>query len=342
MTGYMALDPLPILRLTRVHTAAASAAVPAAAVVALGGEPLLAIGVFFAVVLHHIWGFSLNEVMDLEVDRRSGIHSDKPLVSGAVTLCQARIIVLVSLISSYLLFLAMAFINGSNITVVLFPLTLSTLMGYIYDAYGKRFPLSDVFVGGWMFLLVLSAGTLVDGDIPGDAVIWGIGALIFLHLVFNNSVEGGLKDAVTDRRSGVRSVAVLSGVREEKGWLILPAGFRVWGIGLRIAFCSLIPALFHVLSPSSEPYTTLTIFVAVLSIALFACSLSFLERRIRYDRLQLLGAFSKHEMASFLLSIVAILPAIGLLAGALLFLIPVVWFVVFNRLMYRTSIKPAV
>ena len=68
---------LDILRSGRVHTAMATAAIPATACIALSGDPIAVGLVVIGATLHHAWGFSLNEIMDLDIDKKNPDLGDK-------------------------------------------------------------------------------------------------------------------------------------------------------------------------------------------------------------------------------------------------------------------------
>ncbi len=224
--------PIDLLRLGRVHTAAATAAVPGLACYLAGGTMFPVVLVTAGAFFHHAWAFSLNEVMDIDIDRKVGALKDKPLVSGRVGKKEAIILSSISLLISFCLFAGASLLSGVNVMVPLCLLLLSTIAGGIYDIRGKRFILSDIFVALWMFFLVLSSASTVGKD--GFAIpVWAVVVLSSVHILFNNSVEGGLKDVENDRAFGVPNLAVITGCTNDKGKLTVTPPFFLWAVVLR-------------------------------------------------------------------------------------------------------------
>ncbi|MCK5774373.1 MAG: UbiA prenyltransferase family protein, partial [Thermoplasmata archaeon] len=151
----MRTRPTDLLRLFRIHTGAATAAVPALGFLVTGGSYPGLLLVALAALCHHAWGFSLNEVMDLEVDKRAKDLSHKPLVSGRISSKGGLYLSTSMGIVSFLLLMGAAYVEGNDPGIPLGLLLISTVSGIVYNVFGKKFPLSDIFVGGWIFFMVL-------------------------------------------------------------------------------------------------------------------------------------------------------------------------------------------
>lgn len=331
--------PIDLLRLGRVHTAAATAAVPGMACYLAGGEALPVLLVSLGAFLHHAWGFSLNEIMDLKIDSRSRELSDKPLVSGRLGRKGALAFSLVCLLAAFALFSGAAFLAGKDMLLTLALLSLATVAGGTYDVLGKRFTLSDVLVAMWMLFLVLSSAT-VGGDI--GLSVWAVAALSSVHLLFNNSVEGGLKDVENDRSCGVPTLATVTGCSGYGGKLKVTTTFFIWAVLLRGAFVTMAAVFGYLISDEAGWGDWYTLLISIMGFVLFMDALGFLKGGKRMERGSLLRAFSVHEMASFGLSLMVVLPAAGPWAVLVGFLVPVAWFVLVNRIMFRSSMSPKV
>ncbi len=338
----MRAGPIDILRLFRIHTGAATAAVPALGLLAAGGSYLALAFVVLAGLTHHAWGFSLNEVVDLEVDRRSKGLSHKPLVSGRIPRKVGLVLSIIMGILSFIFISIATLVEGVDPLVPLIFLVLSSLSGTLYNVYGKRFPLSDIFVGVWMFFLVLSAASVSSGWGPYHISIWAVAGLSSIHLVFNNSVEGGMKDVENDRGSGARTFAVVTGNRMRDGRFHLTPVFRGFGISLRGLFVILAAVFSYLIVVEEGFFINMVLLVSVLGILLFHQSLSFLRGTVKMSRKELLKAFSRHEIGSFLLCILVVLPAVGWAPSLVIFIVPALWFILLNRIMYGTEIAPGV
>ncbi|MBN1539154.1 MAG: UbiA prenyltransferase family protein, partial [Candidatus Thermoplasmatota archaeon] len=316
--------------------------VPGIAAYISGGSLLTVTSVVVGSVLHHAWAFSLNEVIDLEIDRRNPELSHKPLVSGKVSKKVAWTFSLGALVLSLIFFSFGAFIGEGTVLHALAFLFLGTLTGSIYDLYGKRFPLSDIFVAFWMFFLVMAGAGAVSGWGPYPLGVWALAALAPLHILFNNSVEGGLKDVENDRESGARTLAVFFGVRLRNGYLKVPRSFLLWGLFLRASFVIGASVFVLFLAEDARMGEWITVVVPLAGLLIIAHSLTFLGRGVRMDRGGLIRTFALHEVASFGLSMLVILPAAGWVAAGVAFMAPLIWVLAFNRLIFRTRLAPRV
>jgi 4-hydroxybenzoate polyprenyltransferase len=330
-----------ILRFYRIHTGAATAALPTLAALSLGADTMSAVLVFLIAIFHHAWGFSLNELGDLELDRSSEALSHKPLVSEALKKTFAWFLSTLSLLISLSLLVLLIALNEVGLAIPMALFAGSTVSGIIYDMKGKRFP-SDIFVAIWILLLVLSTSSCIAGGLPVESGVLAVGSLSFLQLLFNNSVEGGIKDIENDRISGARTMAIVLDCRAvEKGY-ILSNPFVTWGFLLRGAFVLAASLFSMMISISADWELWWAALVSVMTVSIFAHSFRFLKKELIIDRKELLGIFSKHEMASVLVLCAVVIPIVGIPETVIIIVIAVLWFVFMNRIMYGTGIKPGV
>ena len=330
-----------ILRFYRIHTGAVTAALPTLAALSLGADTMSALLVFLVAIFHHAWGFSLNELGDLELDRRSDALKHKPLVSGALKKTFAWFLSTLSLLISLSLLVLLIAINEGGLLIPLSLFAGATVSGIVYDIKGKRFP-SDIFVALWILLLVLSTSSSLGDGFRVEIGVLAVGTLSFLQLLFNNSVEGGIKDIENDRISKARTMAIVLDCRAGEKGCILSSPFVTWGLFLRGAFVIAAGVFSMMISISAGWGLWWAALVSVVAVSIFAHSFRFLKRELIIDRKELLGIFSKHEMASVLVLCAVVLPIAGILETIIIIVIAVLWFVVMNRMMYGTGIKPGV
>lgn len=333
---------LDVLRLYRIHTGGATSAVPLVAgfISNCSPVPLLLIGL--GSLFHHAWGFSLNEIVDMDIDRRSGLHEGKPLVSGRMTRGQAHFFSLSALLASFTCFIVASLLQEGSVLLVILLLAGASVSGTIYDVWGKRFPLSDIFVGLWLAMLALSASAVSGMDQVTSTPVIAAALLVGIHVLFNNSVEGGIKDAEGDRTSGVRSLAVISGVRWSGSKLYIPGPFCVWAMLLRGAFVVIAAVFSYQISIQEGFGSWISITVSIFGIILFAHSLGFIRSSVHRSRSDLIRTFSQHEVMSLALSLLVVLPAAGIIPAAGLLLLPLIWFILFNRIMFGSTLSPKV
>lgn len=319
----------------------ATAAVPGIACSLAGGDAIPIILVSAGAFLHHAWGFSLNEIMDLDVDRKVKELSDKPLVSGRVGKGQAILFSTVCLVLSFLSFLGASLMHGTDLLLPMGLLALSTVAGGSYDLRGKTFfAPSDLLVALWMFFLVCASASVAGEGAIGPSV-WAVAGLASLHILFNNSVEGGLKDVENDRGCNVKTLAVVTGCSNTNGKLRVTIPFFIWAVLLRTAFVAMASVFAYLISDDAGWGDWYTIMISLAGFFLFADALNFL-RGGKKDRKSLLRSFSVHEMGSFGLSLLVVLPAAGPWAVLAAFVVPAAWFVVANRVMFGSGMAPRV
>jgi len=333
---------LDVLRLYRLHTGLVTAAVPGLLAYYLGGSPLLVIAVVIGALSHHAWGFSLNEIADLEVDRGNPDLSGKPLVSGKISKRAAWILSLGALALSFILFFLSALNEGCCPIVPVAFLLGATIFGTIYDLYGKKFPLSDVFVAGWYGLLILASASTIEGWGPYPLAVWAAASMGFLHILFNNSVEGGLKDVDNDETSGAKTLAVVSGCEVKGGKLTISKPFLTWSILLKITFVAMAAVFVLFISEDADWGKWITVVVPLFGILIFIHALTFLQRKQPFDRTDLINKFAVHEILSFAMSLLVVMPVVGIIPAAVALVAPFAWFILFNRLIFRSSVAPKV
>ncbi|MGA1792555.1 MAG: UbiA family prenyltransferase [Thermoplasmatota archaeon] len=333
---------IDILSLYRLHTALVTAAVPGIASYIAGGSPVLVVSVVIGSVLHHAWGFSLNEIIDYRVDRTNPDLAHKPLVSGRLSKNTAWLLSFGALAFSIAFFTVGALMGGGSPLVALILLLAATLVGWVYDLYGKKFPLSDVFVALWMFFLVLAGAGSVSGWGPYPLAVWAAASLGALHILFNNSVEGGLKDVENDRKAGARTLAVVTRVRMRRGTLRVPRNFMMWGLLLRALFVIGASVFVLYIAEGTDLGMWILVTVPLIGLLLAAHSLTFLGRKVKADRRRLIKTFAVHEIVSFGLSMLVILPAAGPVPAGLAFTAPLAWVILFNRVIFGTRLAPKV
>ncbi|UCD14262.1 MAG: UbiA family prenyltransferase [Thermoplasmatales archaeon] len=328
---------LEYLRLLRFQTSAATASAPLIGGLMIGQRDLFLLFILLLIgILYHIFGFVLNEYVDVEVDKKSLELHKKPLVSGRIPSDHAQFIVILSCICAFLL------------TVIFFPtslpilfLVLAFVLGGIYDVFGKKIIGSDFILGAGFFFICLFGVSTFSNDFT--AIIYVICFLYFFHIVFNNAVEGGLKDVYHDHLAGAKTSAIRMGVKVKEGELVVTKMFIAFSSVIRIIFICLIFLLIFL----QEPNVWLDIYMLQLSLVVFLTAILFITlykffNVSAFDRSRLKKLFSVHEMASYFMLLVALSPIFGLWITIFLMLLPSVWYLVFNGILYGKLLQPQV
>ena len=324
-------------RLFRFQTGAATATAPLIGSLVIGQRNIYFLFVLFIVgILYHIYGFVLNEYIDVDVDKKSKHLLNKPLVSGSIQKKNAKFIILLSCTSACI------------ITIIFFPhplpiifLILSIIFGGIYDIFGKKLLGADIILGAGFFFICLTGASTFSYSF--NSLTYVICFLYFFHIIFNNAVEGGLKDIYHDRLAGAKTTASRLGVTFKDGKLMVTKIFKIFAYIITIIFIGLIFLLLYYQDPYQwiNRYIFQILLIILLSIILFGTLYTFLQLST-IKRAALKRLFSAHEITSFLMLLVALASILEFGIILFLFLIPALWYLISNAILYKTLLQPLV
>jgi 4-hydroxybenzoate polyprenyltransferase len=325
------------LSLFRIQTAATTATAPLLGGLVMGQRDVIHLAVLIVIgLLYHIFGFVLNEYADIEVDRKSIDLKEKPLVSGSITKNQALFIVIVSIICSYAL---IVYFYRSIYPISFFSLAL--ILGGLYDLYGKKLAGMDFVLAGGFFFVCLMGASTISTDF--NVLVYIVCLIYFFQIIFNNAVEGGLKDVDHDGIGGAKTLAQSMGVNVNRGVVQITKSFASFAYGLRFIFLGLIVILgsqtqLDIWSYKHGSHMILIVFLAVVLLT----ALSRFIKSMKFDRSRLKKLFSLHEMASYFIVIIALSPLFSWQITLSLLLLPLVWYLIFNITLYGTLLEPRV
>lgn len=328
---------LEYLRLCRIQTAASTALVPVIGALTMKQHNITLLFILFLIgFLYHIGGFVLNEYIDIEVDRKSSYLQEKPLVNGNIHKSNALAIAILSNIC--LVILVVIFFPSLFLIVCIL---LAVGFGIIYNVYGKRLPgLDFVLAGGFFFICLMGASTV---STEFTLLTYVVCMLYFIQIVFNNAVEGGLKDIDHDFLAGAKTIATRLGVKIRNEKLIVSKKFVIFSytiktchIGLIILAC-LQPEINIIYQSKYIAHVIILFLIGVTSIVLYK-----LWHPPNFDRRRLIKLFGVHEMASYSLLLVVLLPLFGLQNVIILLLIPFAWYIIANGVLYGNPIQPRI
>ena len=170
---------------------------------------------FLIGVITNIGGQTHNDIMDIEIDKRSKELKKRPLVSGTVSMKTAKIIILVCLLA--VIALLIVYIPNIYAISILF---ISFGFGTLYNIYSKKLPGADLFLSVCMALLVLFGAITVTDNFKGFQDIriltWIIVIITFIHVFLMDALGGGLKDLKNDRDAGSKTLALFLGLKANK------------------------------------------------------------------------------------------------------------------------------
>ena len=328
---------LEYFRLIRFSTVADEAGVILLGGFIMGLRDIHSLFILFLIgVCGHIFGYVLNEYMDVEIDRKLDYKIKKPLVSGIIPKKNALIIVFISGLIAFML----TFYYFFNYLSILL-LAIAAILTIIYDTLGKKIPFSDFVVAGTLFVFIMFGASVVSTDIPKVVILAGL--IFFFDVVFMNFVEGGIKDVDHDSKAGGKTMATRLGVMIKDEKLVITNRFRVFALVLRMFFYSLVIMLG--LQPEISLWTSeisVVLIVAILLMIIVALSSTKLLFTTVFDKSKLFKLFTLINSCSVILLLVVLFPLLEIYAFVFLLLLPITWFVVFNLVLYKRPFQPLV
>jgi hypothetical protein len=167
--------------------------------------------------------------------------------------------------------------------------------------------------------------------------------IYFFHIVFNNAVEGGLKDVYHDSIAGAKTTATRLSVKVKNNKLFVTKSFIAFAAIIRIIFLGLI--FWLIIEQGNFSWTNKTLgqlFLLILLILILFISMYEFLKTFNYDRSRLKKLFSLHEMASYFMLLIALYPILGLGITLFLILLPSTWYIIFNGILYGKLLQPQV
>jgi 4-hydroxybenzoate polyprenyltransferase len=301
---------------------------PVIAALTVGTYELWALGLLFLLGSYSsIFGFVLNDFVDVEVDKKSKELHDRPLVSGSISQRAALWICFTCIMLTFLTYFILFY--GEEITYLRFIsvilILLAWILGSIYDVYGKKIFASDVLVAlSIAFIFLIGAYALNNEP---TLFTWIIFILTFNNLFHMNAVEGGIKDADHDVLMNVNNIALRSGVKVEGKKLTIPLRFKALGMAVRLSSIILLfsPFIFF-----NQPYYLWQIVIlAVASAGVLFFSIKLLSLK-EFDRNKIRKYISIQSFLRYSLVPIMLFSVIDLIPAVILIFIPIVWYIVFT------------
>jgi 4-hydroxybenzoate polyprenyltransferase len=183
---------------------------------------------------------------DIELDSHTYVPSRNPVSSGMLSKKEAMYFVYGGTIACAILVLLLLFNNNY---LYFLRASLCFMLAYVwliwYGWKGKKHLLSYDFSFSVSYTFFVLFGVFAVGGFPTIFTLIFIGVVIFAATAFAQW-ENGLKDADADRSVGVKSLAVVTGVKNnEKLRLVHP--YFIYGSVLKVGFviCCLIAYLYY-------------------------------------------------------------------------------------------------
>lgn len=212
------------LKLSRSFNVGLTAIAPVLGALSNGEESFIHLLLFFLVgFFGHAYGFALNDILDYKIDKLSTELTDRPLLSGTITIRNAWAFTYTTLFLSLTCGFLIAYIYNNYFALSF--LILSAISITIYDYISKKAPAMDVFVGAGILLLILFGAFAVNKNLSDLTYI--IIALGTTEVLFMQFIAGGLKDAEHDYRGNANTLAIKMGVRVVERKIMIPTKFKL-------------------------------------------------------------------------------------------------------------------
>jgi 4-hydroxybenzoate polyprenyltransferase len=293
--------------------------------------------VLFAIgCLAHAYGFVLNDIFDVPVDRLSKDLSLRPLVNGSITFRRATIFAFGCLLLSFLL-TRLFYTSQSQYLLFVFILIIAYLLATVYNALSKKYPGMDLFVASAVFFLILFGAATVGNPTP---LAWTIALIGGLQVLFMNMINGAIKDVDHDKDGSAHTLAIWLGAKVHAGVLELPLSFKTTGYLIEIGRTLLVfaPFVLPVLQPSLWHPQVWQIALLAFFVALTFVSIHRLFSIKTFDRARIrkgIGLIVIFMYATAPIMLSSLNTYIILVA-----LIPPVWFFLSNLLLHHTILEP--
>jgi 4-hydroxybenzoate polyprenyltransferase len=324
---------LEYLKLARISIASLTGLAPVMGAIAAGQVNLLNLFLIFLIgTFCHAFGMTQNDLVDYELDKKSKEISDRPLISGTISIHNAKLFAIGCIISAFVLAELLSFITKEFYSV--FILIVPLLFVTTYNIYGKKFAFADVFLAIGMFFFVLYGALSSQVSFSSlSFLVWVICFLGALEMLAINVIQGGYKDAESDSRQGVKTGVLALGVKITKNKVQISDYFMVLAYLMQglIIFVAYLPFLVNpYFAPSDVFRYSLLFLITIIAFSTFYITHKYLAIS-QFDRGKIRMLFNFQSYIDFILAplvlasvttfalIIILIPAINFYISTLLF-----------------------
>jgi len=334
------------LKLARSFNAVLTGVSPVMGAIAMQQYNILILLLLFLVgFFGHTFGFVFNDIIDYRLDKSSKEISDRPLISGTISMRNAWAFAFVSMFIAFIVaaYLIIEFENMIPILVIVASAFFITL----YDLISKKLPFMDILVSLGIFFLILygafygySNGSEVRSFSDITLIGWIVCVLGAIQVLYMQIVAGGMKDVENDFLKGGKTAAIKLGVRISDGLLIVSNKFKALAFFIQAFDVAMVFLPFFIISGFSSTATLQYIqwaILALVAILMFTLSYKLLSMK-KFDRKKARGYIGSHYMINFAL-VPVMLMSLNPWAGILMFF-PGLGFILSNIILHGTLLQP--
>jgi 4-hydroxybenzoate polyprenyltransferase len=328
------------LKLSRSFNAVLTGVSPVMGAIAMEQYDLVTLFLLFIIgFFGHTYGFVLNDILDYNIDKTSKEISDRPLLSGTISIKKAWIYAISSMTISFIIAFYLAITTSTYYPIII--LILSASFVTIYDLISKKLPGMDIILSVSIFFLVLYGATTVAANIfEVTNLAWIVSILGSIQVYFMNTIAAGMKDIENDYKRGAKTLAIKMGVRVTDGKLKVPVAFKSLAYGIQLADILIVflPFFFvwNVTELSIYQYVQWAVII-IIGIIMFVLSSKLLNMKY-FDRKKARGYIGSHYMINFTI-VPIMLMTLNPWAG-LMMIFPGLGFILSNIILHGTITQP--
>ena len=335
------------LKLARSFNAVLTGISPVMGAIAMQQYNIITLFLLFIVgFFGHTYGFVLNDIIDYKIDKTSKEISDRPLISGTITIKKAWASALISMTIAFVVAFYLSFRYQTYLPIGI--LIISAVFITIYNLTSKKIPGMDISVALGVFFLIIF-GTLYGYSKTGGFVqsiyditplAWIVGILGSIQVLFMQFIAGGLKDIENDFKQGAKTLAIKMGVRITDGKLKISTSFKTLAYFIQIIDVTVVFLPFFIVW-NIEKLKLFQYFqwiaITIISIIMFFFSYKLLSMK-KFERAKARKLIGLHYMINFMI-VPIMLMKLNPWAGLLIFF-PLLGFVLNNLIVHGTILQP--
>ncbi|MCK4332756.1 MAG: UbiA family prenyltransferase [Thermoplasmatales archaeon] len=331
------------LKLARSFNAVLTGVSPVMGAIAMEQYNILYLFLLFLVgFLGHTFGFVFNDIVDYKIDKYSKEISDRPLISGTISVKKAWVFAIASMVAAFIIAIYIAVTTYSFFPIVV--LAISSFFIILYDLTSKKFPFTDVLVALGLFFLILYGAFY--GNVPVKSIYditklaWIVCVLGSIQVLFMQIVAGGMKDIENDFMKGAKTLAVQMGVRIVNGNLKVSSSFKTLAYSIQSTDIIIVFLPFFIIqnfskSPILQYFQWLIL--VIIAILMFFLSHKLLSMK-RFERFKARKLIGSHYVTNFAL-VPIMLMSLNPWSGLLVFF-PAVGYILSNIIVHGTILQP--
>ena len=332
----MIKEYLEISRLFNMGLTGVAPVLGALAMWGVGESSLPSLFILFCIgCLSHSYGFVLNDIMDIKLDKLSKELVARPLVSGLINRRRALWFAIACMVVSFILSFYF-FQELITFLPVISILILAYVLATVYDVGSKKYPGMDFFVSSAVFFLIIFGAATVSYDrLFTTPLAWIVAFIGGIQVLFMNMINGAIKDIDHDAKGMANTLAIKLGATTKGGMVSLPFSFKALGYLIELARSGLIFLPFIVYR---HPYNYIQIgFLLIFTLCTFFIIFRLFSIKT-FDRNKIrkhIGLIVICMYATTPIMLSSLNPYIVLAA-----VIPPLWFILSNLVLHHTVFEP--